>query len=133
MEDEGIPDFASPFAKKIADDCLMPEISSTLCQLCINIPIKWLLNSPQNTYTHFRSMDELRKSAESCNLCGLIHRTLKELTVTSFLGFNIVMALQFLIVEVIQQSCVDYRVLRLCTDHGKWTPSLILSSILSLI
>jgi hypothetical protein len=132
MEDEEIPDFASPFAKKIAHDRLMPEISSTLCQLCINIPIKWLLDSPRNTYTHFRSMDKLRKSAESCNLCELILRTLKDLTVMFLLGFNIIIAPQFLVVEVAQQSCIDYRVLRLCTDPGKWTPSLIPSSILSL-
>jgi hypothetical protein len=133
IEDEGIPDFASPFAKKIAHDRLMPKISSTLCQLCSNIPIKWLLDSPLYTYTHFRSMDKLRESAESCNLCRLILRTLKDLTVMSLLGFNIIMSLQFLIVEVVQWSSVDYRVLRLCTDPGKWTPSLILNSILSLI
>ena len=133
MEDEGIPDFAPSFAKKIAHDCLMPEISSMLCSLCINIPIKWLLDSPRNTYTYVESMDELRISARSCSLCELILRTLKDLTVEYLAGFNIIIAPQFLIVEVIQKRYIDYRVLRLCTDTGKWTPSLIPSSILSLI
>ena len=78
-------------------------------------------------------MGKLRKSAESCNLCKLISGTLKGLDVMALLGLNIIVAPQFLIVEVVQWSYIDYRVLRLCTDPGKRTPSLILSSILSLI
>ena len=100
----------------------MPEISSRLCQLCTNIPIKRLLDSPGNIYTHFRSMDKLRKSAESCELCkfmlGML-RTLKGLSTKSFLGINIAIAPQFLIVEVMQQTSIDYRVLRLYIDPSK--------------
>ena len=111
----------------------MPEISSRLCQLCTNIPIKRLLDSPGNIYTHFRSVDRLSKSAESCELCKFILETLKGLSTESFLGINIAIAPQFLIVEVMQQTRIDYRVLRLCTDPSKWIPSLTLSGILSLI
>ena len=111
----------------------MPEISSRLCQLCTNIPIKRLLESPGNIYTHFRRVDKLRKSAESCELCKFMLRTLKGLSTEYSLGINIAIAPQFLIVEVMQQTSIDYRVLRLCTDPGKWIPSLTPSGILSII
>ena len=97
----------------------MPEISSRLCQLCTNIPIKRLLDSLGNIYTHFRSVDKLKKLVESCELYKFILRTLKGLSTKSFLGINIAIAPQFLIVEVMQQTSINYRVLRLCTDPGK--------------
>jgi len=92
MEDEEIPDFATPFIKKIARNRLMPEISLKLYRLCTNIPIRRLLDSLRNTYTYFCSVDKLRKLAELYELCKSILRTLKGLSTESFLGINIAIA-----------------------------------------
>ena len=69
----------------------MPKILK-LCQLCTNIPIRRLLDSPGNIYTYFRSVDKLRKSAELYKLYKFILRTLKGLSIKFFLGINIAIA-----------------------------------------
>jgi hypothetical protein len=118
-ENEEVPDFATSFVKQIAHGRLKPKITSRLCNSCINIPIKQLLKSPRNSHLLFDDVRKLRESAESCDFCKLILRSVKDLCNDNATPrINIVIAPQFLVIEVIRGKYVDYRVLRLCTDPG---------------
>ncbi|KAI3326688.1 heterokaryon incompatibility protein-domain-containing protein [Xylariaceae sp. AK1471] len=101
----------------------MPKVSSKLCGLCINIPVRWLLKSPSRGYLLFRHDTELSESAERCDLCHLILRSIGNLK-NGMQTVSITMSPQFLIVEVFGSSGVDYRVLRLCTDPGSKATSI---------
>lgn len=97
----------------------MPEITSRLCNSCINIPIRWLLESPRNGYTLFDDFQKLIESEKSCDFCKLIRRSIESLDNRGEIEINIAVAPQFLIIEVIELPSFNHSLLRLCTVPGK--------------
>jgi hypothetical protein len=118
-EDVEVSDFATHFVKDVAPRHLMPEIPSRLCGSCINIPIRWLLESPRNGYTLFEDFQKLKESEKSCDLCKLILRSIESLEDDGVKEINIAIAPQFLTVEVVKPSGFVHRLLRLCAEPGK--------------
>jgi hypothetical protein len=118
-EDEDVSDFATSFMKGFAHHLSKPKESPRLCDSCVSIPIKWLLESPSRGYILFHRAAELSESAKRCELCSLIHQSVEGLCDGDVRLINVLMAPQFLIVEMCRRQGIDYRVLRLCTDPGK--------------
>jgi hypothetical protein len=71
FEDAEIPGFAASFVQRAAGKFTMPEARANLCDVCSNIPVKWLLKSPDNGYT-LASHEEMQESGKSCGFCELI-------------------------------------------------------------
>jgi hypothetical protein len=70
-EDEEVSEFATQFAKN--NFC---EEQSMLCDICKDIPIRWLSQDLCNSYLLFESLRQLKIYPEECGLCYLIRQSL---------------------------------------------------------
>jgi hypothetical protein len=63
-ENEEVSDFATYLAKKAPSDLAL-GVPSTLCHSCMNIPIRWLLETPRHAYTLFNHLENITESEKS--------------------------------------------------------------------
>ena len=122
-ENEEVSDFATYLAKKAPSDLAL-GVPSTLCHSCMNIPIRWLLETPRHAYTLFNHLENITESEKSCNLCKLILRSIENLGTDDWREINIGITPQFFVVEIVQKGTVDDRHLRLCADVGSEAASI---------
>lgn len=116
-EDDNVLDFPRSFLETVPDH-LMPKrpTSSTLCASCGSIRIGWLLKSSKNEQKLFDNFHQLRASAVQCDLCKMILPTIEQFDSTDVREINVIIAPQFLILEVLNKQPDSYGFLRLCTD-----------------
>ncbi|RFU28663.1 hypothetical protein B7463_g7689, partial [Scytalidium lignicola] len=118
-EDEEVTDMASYLVEKLTACNPKPDMASTLCRSCSQIPIMWLLERPINSYLLFHTIEELQKSVGACKLCHLILYSIGNYGSDQY-EIHIAASPQFLVIELVRSNVaiVSYHLLQLWTDPG---------------
>jgi hypothetical protein len=90
----------------------------------MNIPIRWLLETPRHGYTLFDDLRKITESTKSCNFCKLILRSVESLSTDHWGEINIGITPQFFVVQIVRNGTVDDRHLRLSADVGSEAASI---------